>query len=334
MRFVFVSESVERVRGGIERHAEGMVAELRRRGHDARVVRPADLTRAQGLAADWLVFDGVHRSTIVRHARKRSGRPGLAIFSHSSFLDEIHLDELRRGDWSPSLHLQARRWFDRWFGRLLFGRLDCWFVLTDGEATDVVRFLGVPNARVTTLGPFVSREFLEAAAAPPRRPPISGSYVCSVSRIDRRKNFGTLLAALEDSPHRFVLAGQDRGGLAELEVAAQRYPAARWEYLGTVSEEEKVAMMRGAAAVVIPSVSEGVPALALEALVLGRPVVLAGLAYGPEGPGVVRCSADPSGLRAAIGTATNLPPWSPLAPPTVEGSVDAFLAALAGPAPG
>ncbi|MCI4362374.1 MAG: glycosyltransferase [Thermoplasmata archaeon] len=334
MRFVFVSETVERVRGGIERHAEGMVAELRRRGHDACVVRPADLTRTQAIAPDWLVFDGVHRSTILRHARQRAGRPGLAIFSHSSFLDEIHLEELWRGGWPPSMHLRARRAFDRWFGRRVFGRFDRWFALTGREATEVEQFLAVPKARISTLGPFVSREFLEAVAAPSHPPPVPAPYICSISRIDRRKNFGMLLTAIEETPYRFVLAGQDRGGLAELEVTARRHPTARWEYLGTVSEEEKVALLRGAAAVVIPSVSEGVPALALEALVLGRPVVLAGLAYGPDGPGVVRCAADPAGLRAALDIATSLPPWPALLPPTVEGSVEAFLAALAGPVRG
>jgi glycosyltransferase involved in cell wall biosynthesis len=332
VRFVFVSESPDRVRGGIERHAAGMVAELRARGHDAALVRHAELTRARTAGVDWLVFDGVRRSTIVRHARRSDRGPRLAIFSHSSFLDEIHLDELRRsGDWTPSVHLRARRVFDRWLGRRVFGRFDRWFVLTESERTDVRSFLGVPADRIRVLGPFVSPEFLAAASAPPLAPPVGGAYVCSVARIDRRKNFPALLEAIQGTEFRFVLAGQDRGGLPELERASHRWPEARWEYLGTVSEGAKVALLRGASAVVIPSVSEGVPALALEALALGRPVVLAGLAYGPDGPGVCRCPADAAGLREGLAAATARAPPTPWPPFTVAQSVDGFLAGLAGP---
>ena len=331
MRFVFVSESLDRVRGGIERHAAGMAAELRRRGHEVDLVRHADLTRARVAGADWLVFDGVRRSTVVRHARRLDGGPRLAIFSHSSFLDEIHLDELRRtAGWTPSAHLRARRAFDRWFGRRVFGRFDRWFVLTESEGADVRAFLDVPADRIRVLGPFVSAEFLAAAAGPAPAPPVAGPYLCAVSRIDRRKNFPALLEAIDGSEFRFVLAGQDRGGLPELERASRRWPAARWEYLGTVTEEAKVALLRGASAVVIPSVSEGVPAIALEALVLGKPVVLAGLAYGPDGPGVIRCGPDAASIRTALRSLAGRAAAAPIAPPTVADAVDRFLAALAG----
>lgn len=329
MRFVVVSERLDRVRGGIERHAAGLAAELQRRGHSVTNIRPEDLRRSDARESDWLVFDGVRRLALLRHARATGGKPRLALFSHGSFMEEAREDELRTtGAWRPPRAYWARRLFDRTLGQRIYRRLDRWFVLAEAESQEVQGLFSVESSRVTVLGLFVSREFLQAAGTSARPPSELGPYVCSISRIERRKNFGRFLEALGGTPYRWVLAGQDRGGLAELEATAARLPQSRWEYLGTVSEEEKVALMRGAEAVVVPSVLEGLPTIALEALVLGRPVLLAGMAYGPDGPTVIRCGPDAADLRAALGGLGNLPTPVPTPPPTVEEAVDRFLAAL------
>jgi glycosyltransferase involved in cell wall biosynthesis len=333
VRFVFVSESPERIRGGIERHAAEMVAELLRRGHMATLVRPGDLRREEAAVADWLVFDGVRRLAILRHARRTGARPGLALFPHGSFLEGARRGELAAsGTWRPSVKSLGRRIFDAVFGRWAYRRFDRWFALAAAESEDLRSHLGIAAERIAIEGPFVSADFLAAAAEPPRPPPVEGPYLCSVSRVERRKNYRRLLKALDGSRYRFVLAGQDRGGLAELEAAARRIPGARWEYLGTITESQKVALLRGSEAVVVPSVAEGVPAIAVEALVLGRPVLLAGVAYGPDGPGVVRCASTTESLRGAIASLANHPPAPPIPPPTVAAAVDRFLAVLAGDA--
>ncbi|MCI4332553.1 MAG: glycosyltransferase [Thermoplasmata archaeon] len=266
---------------------------------------------------------------MLRYARPRVGGPGLALFTHGSFLEEVHQAELRAsGTWSPSAAYYERHWFDLAVGRRVFGRFDRWFVLTEGEGSDVRAFFGIPGERITVVGLYLTREFLEAAGAPPRPGPTSTRYICSVSRIDRRKNFGALLEALDGSGYRFVLAGQDRGGLAEVEAVARRHPGTRWEYLGTIPEAAKVALIRSADAVVLPSISEGVPTLALEALVLGRPVILAGVCYGPGGPGVLRCSPNSAELRRVLDSLATRPRFPPMSPQTVEQATDTFLAAL------
>ena len=117
-----------------------------------------------------------------------------------------------------------------------------------------------------------------------------------------------------------------------MRAEASRHPTVRWEYRGEVDEAEKVRLIRGAEAVVVPSVSEGVPAIALEALVLGRPVVLAGLVYGPEHPGVTRCASDVGSVRAALHRLAERPPFLPLPPPTVASAADEFLRTLGVPA--
>jgi len=329
VEFVFVSDSPEQVRGGIERHAAALAAELRGRGHGVRLVPPAELTRRDVDGADWVVFDGVRRLAMLRHARRGSVRPRFAVIPHGAFLEEAHVGTLRQGGvWTPTARFHLRRAFDRSVGRRVFARFDRWIALNESEAADLVRLCGVPADRIDPIGPFVSPEFLAAAAGPPGPAPAGGPYVCSVARIERRKNFGALIEAVSDLPYRFLLAGQDRGGLAELVATARNFPAAQWEYLGTIPEGRKVDLLRGAEAVVIPSVAEGVPALALEARALGRPVVLAGVSYGPEGPGVVRCGARASAIRAALESLPRRPPVPPDSPLTVERAADQFLAAL------
>ncbi|MCI4317053.1 MAG: glycosyltransferase family 4 protein [Thermoplasmata archaeon] len=330
MRVIFVSETPDRIRGGIERHAAAMVAELVGRGHDARLVRPSDLRPAVTASADWVVFDGVHRWAILRHAQRRLRGPGLVLIPHGSFLEEARRRELAAGGiWRPTLQYFGRRSFDGVFGRRAFGRFERWFALADPESADLQSFLGIPPARIDIEGPFVTAEFLAAAAESPEPPPVPRPYVCSISRIDRRKNYGRLLEALDGSPYRFLLAGQDRGGLSDLEARARKVPGTRWQYLGTVSESQKVSLIRGSEAVIVPSVSEGVPALAVEALALGRPVILAGVAYGPQGAGVIRCGSDVGSLREAIASLATRSPAPPIVPPTVAGAVDRFLKALA-----
>ncbi|MCI4370957.1 MAG: hypothetical protein L3J81_06490, partial [Thermoplasmata archaeon] len=227
MRFVFVSESPDRVRGGIERHAASLVGELTRRGHSARLVRPEEFVRADAEGADWLVFDGVRRLAILRHARHLRGGPRLALFPHGSFMETSRRTELRRsGAWTPPREFWSRLGFDRWLGARVFCRFDRWLVLAEAEGREIEALFGIPPERVTVVGLFVSREFLDAVARSAPVPPSASPYVCSVSRIEPRKNFGRLLEAIDGTKFRFVLAGQDRGGLAELQSTARRFPRA------------------------------------------------------------------------------------------------------------
>jgi glycosyltransferase involved in cell wall biosynthesis len=218
--------------------------------------------------------------------------------------------------------------FDRVLGRSVFGEFDVWFVLSASERDDVIRLFGVSPERVVVSPPFLSSEFAELAEGTPVRPLDEGPFVLSVGRIEARKNLPRMLAALDGLPYQFVVAGQDRGGLAALREEAARRPSVRLRYLGSVPEAEKIGWIKGAAAVLVPSLAEGVPAAALEALALGRPVVLAGVAYGPDGPGVVRCDPTIEGLHAAVVQATRLREAPARAVPTARDAARGILATL------
>jgi glycosyltransferase involved in cell wall biosynthesis len=206
--------------------------------------------------------------------------------------------------------------------------VDAWFPLTRGEADDIATLWSVPKERFTAIGPFVAPEFLMALASHQPPPSPLPPYVCAVARIERRKNFDRLIEALDGLPYEFCLAGQDRGGLRAVRATARRFPRVHLRYLGAVPEAKKVDLLAGATAVVVPSTAEGVPALAIEALALGRPVILAGEAYGPEGPGVLHCGPDVASLRRALESIGTLGPIPPSEPPTVQAAVDRFLSAL------
>ncbi|MCI4336459.1 MAG: glycosyltransferase family 4 protein [Thermoplasmata archaeon] len=335
VRILIVADDVAKVRGGIERHAAELRAELVTASHQVELRAPSSVRRRDIDGADWVVFDGVRRGALFRLLPRSRPETRWALFTHGSFVEEARTAELRAsGLWSPGGRFQARRLFDIVWGRRLYRCLDVVFVLSSGEGDDVGRLFGVPPQRLVVSPPFLTAEFRAAAAQPSAPGAGVEPYILSVGRLEPRKNLPTLLAALEGLPLGLVLAGQDRGGLEAVRRKAASVPGVRWRYLGLISEQEKVALMRRAAAVVVPSVVEGVPASALEALALGRPVVLAGVAYGPEGPGVVRCAPSVAGLRESIRAAVLLRPDPREDVPTAASAAQRLIEALSGPAQG
>ncbi|MCI4355629.1 MAG: glycosyltransferase family 4 protein [Thermoplasmata archaeon] len=334
MRFAIVCDPPERVTGGIERHARSLSEELARRGHTTVGIAPAEVSKDSLRGFDWVVFEGVRRLVLLRHLRSMPRGQRLALFTHGSFLEETHPTEIRNaGGRSPSPTVRARAAYDRTLGRAVFGRFDRVFVLTESERDDIIPFLDLSPSRVHVNPLFISAEFQHAVGSPPLPSPAPTPYVCAVGRIEPRKNFARLLSAVAPLPVRLLLAGQDRGALAQLrEFSTAAHLDERWRYLGRVSETEKVALLRGARCVVVSSFLEGVPTVALEARSLGRIVVLSGLAYGPEGPGVVRSPATVEGLRSAIGQSIRADDVPPSRPPGVEESTEAFLRDLQAPA--
>jgi alpha-1,3-rhamnosyl/mannosyltransferase len=104
------------------------------------------------------------------------------------------------------------------------------------------------------------------------RPP-DGPYLLAVGALRAKKNLRRLVAAhallrAEGLPHRLVLAGPDAG-----EGAALRAPGV--ELTGQLDDARLDALMRGAAAVVHPSLYEGFGLVPLEAMARGVPVAMA-----------------------------------------------------------
>jgi glycosyltransferase involved in cell wall biosynthesis len=144
-------------------------------------------------------------------------------------------------------------------------------------AADVERRLGVPRERI--------RVIPEAAALPPGElDPPAGPYLLAAGDLRAKKNLGVLVRAVRRLhaggwPGRLILAGLDLGVGAGLQALAGEAPV---ELAGFVTDAELDALIRGAAAVVVPGVYEGFGLAALDAMARGVPTVLARAGALPE----------------------------------------------------
>jgi len=137
------------------------------------------------------------------------------------------------------------------------------------------------------------------------RPP----YLFWIGTIEPRKDVPNLVRSFEalvrdGAPHRLVLAGHRGWGVRSLETVIERASTAeRILRLGYVSEQEKIALYRGADVFVYPSIAEGFGLQVLEAMACGCPVVTTtGSAPEEVGGEAVELTppADPEGLRSAM----------------------------------
>jgi len=181
-------------------------------------------------------------------------------------------------------------------------------------ATDLTRYYGIAPDKITVAhpGPIPS-----AALAPGRAEAILGelglaerAFVLFVGTLQPRKNLRRLLQAMAlpaMTGFDLVVAGGRGWGGEDLEVLAREIGlGARAHFLGYVSDETKAALLRGARALVMPSLHEGFGFPVLEAQMAGTPVVAADTSSLPEvvGDGAILVDPlDPAAIAAGLAVA-------------------------------
>lgn len=137
---------------------------------------------------------------------------------------------------------------------------------------------------------------------------IDGPYVLWVGALEPRKDVPTLLDAFAkfvapDFDHRLVLVGPPAWGAAAIEQSIiQARLGDRILRTGYVTDDEKVALYRGATLLAYPSLAEGFGLPVLEAMACGTPVITTtGSACEEVGGGAVR--TVPPGSVDALGSA-------------------------------
>ena len=165
------------------------------------------------------------------------------------------------------------------------------------------------GAWVHTMSSFVREEVIEHFGADPERvrvvaggikptppgPPEPGHalaggdrYVLALGTVEPRKDLPTLVSAYDqladDDPEvRLVIAGADGWGAEALTEAVARSPhRGRIVRLGWVDDDDRVALVRGAAVYAYPSIYEGFGLPPLEAMSAGVPVVATRTGSLPE----------------------------------------------------
>lgn len=218
----------------------------------------------------------------------------------------------------PETAPQSTRW---WLARIDRVLRQASGVIAVSEATkrDLLELYGIEAERVTVIPHGVdgqvfrpsSREDVERVR---RRFGIAGPYVLSLGGIEPRKNLPNLVEAFARLPPSdrptLVLAGgsvewnpEGRDSLRKALSEAPREVAEQVVLTGYVQEQEKVALLGGAEALVYPSLYEGFGLPVLEAMACGTPVVTSALSALPEVAGdaaLLVDPEDPAAIAAAV----------------------------------
>jgi len=177
---------------------------------------------------------------------------------------------------------------DALFGMAAYRRAEAIVVETELEARLVREF--APADRIRIIPPGIDlAEWRELPGRPPAELALPDRYFLFVGRLASNKGIPLLLEALAAIPAgperlRLVLMGQDWGQRTALESQARSLGVAdalRW--LGHVEDRASYrSIVRGATALVLPSLWEAFGLVLLEAMAAGTPVVATAVGGVPE----------------------------------------------------
>ncbi|HCJ52486.1 MAG: hypothetical protein A2898_02775 [Candidatus Kerfeldbacteria bacterium RIFCSPLOWO2_01_FULL_48_11] len=204
----------------------------------------------------------------------------------------------------PSMYsLRGRLWHVLVRPLHLLSRADA--VITPSEATkrDLVEVYKLDAGRIHVIPPGIDlspyEETSEHAAVEMRsRLGVMGKYILGIGGFDERKNISAAVEAYKRMPETIrkdvamVIIGQTLWREHRSERARiLTTPGVR--FLGFVSEAEKIALLKGAVALVYPSLYEGFGFPILEGFAAGTPVVTSNVASLPEVAGDAALLVDP-----------------------------------------
>ncbi len=323
--------------GGVERTALRLCAAWQVQGARVTVLmgREAGITRGSAPQLDYIVYpSGALRTApfetlwMIRclWKRVRAVRPDVIFCAGNSYTVVAVALRLLLGQSCPPIVAKVSNALDRRdmprLGRPFYrfwlhiqGRLiDRWVAIAPGLEAEIAALMRVPPARISTIAdPAISNAEASALAAEAVRSaaPAAGRLFLAVGRLVRQKRFDLLIDA-------FALGGRPGDRLAiigegpwrrRLDArAARRGLAGRFLLPGHVGN--LVPWFAHADAFVLSSDYEGLPAVLVEALAAGLPVISTrsspGVSALLDGLGRLVEAGDVPGLAAAI--AADLPP--------------------------
>jgi glycosyltransferase involved in cell wall biosynthesis len=305
LRIAVCRPQVAFARGGVEIFTDDLVAELRRRGHDADLVsvpfkwypgervltqtflwRLLDLEEADGRRID-LVIATKFPSYVVRH-------PNKVVWLVHQFRQAYELDRTGLGQFGESPEDRAIRRKVQQLDRLALGEARKVFATSRNVADRLERSTGIDA---------------EVMPHPPQELPYRcdeyGDFVLSVGRLDRAKRIDLLIEAAAKSGTPVVIAGDgpDRERLESLADGGEV------RFAGRVSEEELTDLYAGCLAVFYAPVDEDFGMVPYEAFLADKPVVTTTDAGGPleivrDGVTGLVCEPRAEELAAAFGRLT------------------------------
>lgn len=184
--------------------------------------------------------------------------------------------------------------------------------VSEHSRADIIRILGVEEARVTNL--YQSTDIAaQIDGIPPEQiarevegllgAPMRGYYLF-FGALEPKKNLARLLEAhlASGSPHPLVIVGAPGWGSERdvklLEQLADLDQQQRIKWLGYLPRQTLATVIAGARAVVFPSLYEGFGLPVLEAMSLGTPVITSNTSSLPEVAGEAALLVDPLKVRS------------------------------------
>jgi glycosyltransferase involved in cell wall biosynthesis len=303
-RVVVCSAQVPFASGGAERHAAGLVRELKAAGHEADLVqlpfkwyprseilasalawRLLDLTEADGKRID-LVIPMKFPSYLVRH-------PNKVVWLIHQFRQAY--DRFGTADSDFDAGPEDTRWRELIAAADATGLGDARKVFTNARNTAdrLRRFNGIAGEALYHPPPLAGRYRSEPAQR----------FGLVVGRLDRWKRMDLAIEGAAAGRFRLVIAGSGPDEARLREVASRT--RAEVDFRGAVSDDELLSLYATCGAVVFTPADEDYGYIALEAFLSRKPVVTCRDSGGPlefVTDGVTGAVAEPSGV--AVGGAT------------------------------
>jgi alpha-1,3-rhamnosyltransferase len=147
--------------------------------------------------------------------------------------------------------------------------------------SDDLKKLNIPSKKISVIPNFINRNHLLKLAEQPISQELPENYVVFVGRLARVKNLDLLIQAMEfvDKNTHLVIVGSGtgywvRGAGSAVKPPSTQHPATSNQQVHFLGEIQNVLpIIKQAKIVAIPSFSEAMPMVAIEAAVLGKTVV-------------------------------------------------------------
>lgn len=298
LKFLIVSDSESAMLGGIENHAKILRELLYKHGYNVDWLNYKKIKVKLLLNYNIIVFEGIHRMELFKLLFYKN-IPRIILFTHGSFyLNSNKRKYLRRYD--STKHIFLKIIFDKLFMKSILNKFDKIITLSNSESKDLSELFNIELSKLNALEVF-SDEFqnIDTSNIDNKNFPYE-KYICYVGRLDYRKNLMSLLKACVVLNIPLIIAGQDQGMLSTLEEYSKLENFNNFKYLGKVSKEEKLLLIRNSVLVVIPSFFEGTPLTVIEALKLGKTVVMTSNSYMDDSPCIHKVNPDTDSLVSMI----------------------------------
>jgi glycosyltransferase involved in cell wall biosynthesis len=201
-----------------------------------------------------------------------------------------------------------RRLYYRTIGRLMLSRAAEIITCSEHSKREIAAWHRMPESRISAIPLGLQdayRPVTDAGriASVKQRHGISGDYLLYVGNCRPHKNVESVVAAFEraaatNDDLALVMIGNQNDASESLQTRLRG--AARLHAIGTVTQEDQIALYSGARALLMPSWYEGFGYPALEAMACGAPVIASNAASVPEIMGDAGILVDPRDSDAIV----------------------------------